>query len=87
MPCPPILLDEEMVNLLNRIIMEDFPALNPALSGLQHNQVADHLGAIRKDFQGKFAADDLRQVGENSQSVKKMFRKHTQTDIIALCNA
>ena len=76
-----------MANRSNHIVMEDFPTLTPALAGLQQNQIAGHLGAIRKDFQEKLAADDLRRVEENSQSVEKMFGKDTQTDIIVLCNA
>ena len=82
----PIFLDKEMVNRRNCTIMKDFPSLKPVLSGLKQNQVAGNLGAMRKYFQEKFSVDDFRRVEENSQSVEKMFREDTQTDIIALSN-
>ena len=75
--CPPILLDEEMINRHNRMIRNDFLALNPDLAGLHQNQVAGNLKATKKDFQEKFTADYFRFLEENNQHVENNFCEDT----------
>jgi len=84
---PPILLDAEMVERRDRIIRTDFPFLNPALSGLQNNQVAQHLGAIRQDFREHRAADDARRLEEKSNTVEAKFGAEILMDIMILNQA
>ena len=84
---PPILLDAEMVERRDRIIRNDFPFLNPALSGLQQNQVAQHLGDIRRDFQERSAAEDARRLEEKSRTVADKFGSEALVDIMILCQA
>ena len=69
------------------MIRNDFPVLNPDLAGLHQNQSAWYLGAIRTDFQEKFATDYFRRLEDNSNSVEKKFGKETQTEIMALNNS
>lgn len=80
----PILLDRVMAERRNRIIHNDFPPLHPALGGLQQDQLAQTLGAMRGDFQARHAAEELRRAAEKVKTIADKFGTEMEKDIMIL---
>jgi hypothetical protein len=81
-----VLLDAEMITRRNRQIQQDFPQLNPALAGLQQDEVAAHVGGIRQDFQRERLEKEARRVAEDRKTVEKKFGATTVVKLLKLCN-